>query len=284
MSVLYQEKHQTCFNYNMPAEAVFRVKDLPASDTLVRVDVEESKLVFLLEGGAFVKVGRHKPLRVDAGHFFYIPPHMRFYGHQFAPSKILTCTFRGQPQFCNIYSLESLADEIKERPGKSHGIYVLPVRGRLGDFLDLLEKCLADGLQCVHYHELKKRELFLLLRAYYTTEELARMFAPLLGMDHTFEELVMSRYKDVDTIEQFAELANMTVSTFQRKFKQTFYTPAGQWLMERKADRVMVDIRTSDKTMEQIAYDHGFSSLAYFSNFCKRMFGKSPTELRAERF
>ena len=137
---------------------------------------------------------------------------------------------------------------------------------------------------CIHFHQLKLQELFLLLRMYYTKAELACMFAPIFGADDDFRQFVLKHYKEFVNIKQFSALANMTPSTFQRHFKQTFKKPVNEWFMDLKSEQIIRDIKTSTKSINEISDEYGFSSLQYFSNFCKRQFGKNPTELRAESF
>ena len=211
------------------------------------------------------------------------PSGMNFYGKQLCETEVMCCSFSDAPKFCNIYTLENLAammdGGVKEEP-----IVPLHICDRLHDFLCLLGDCMDDGILCAHFHQLKLQELFLLLRAYYSKEDLARMFSPILGIDAGFRKFVLEHYREFVDIRQFASLANMTVSTFQRKFKHEFKKPVNEWLLDRKCELVIRDLKTSLKTINEISEDYGFSSLQYFSNFCKRQFGKTPTELRLEPF
>ena len=54
--------------------------------------------------------------------------------------------------------------------------------------------------------------------------------------------------------------------------------------MDLKSEQIIRDIKTSTKSINEISDEYGFSSLQYFSNFCKRRFGKNLYELRAESF
>ena len=92
----------------------------------------------------------------------------------------------------------------------------------------------------------------------------------------------MSNYENVTDVKHFAALLHMPVTTFQRKFKKHFKTPVKQWLLDRKAERMLSDIKTTNRSITDLSKRYGFSSVSYFSNFCKHYFGKTPTELRAE--
>lgn len=285
MGLFYLEEHKTCYHYAERATATFKVYHLQHDSPPARACLERSLIVFVVEGESLIRYGAGKPFVVPAGRFFLVEPGTLFTGHQSSPALVMTMAFVGSPQLCNIYTLENLANDTQGAALPAEGHFTLPIRPRLREFLDLVRHCLDDGLSCVHYHELKRAEFFQLLRAYYSKEELAALFCPLLGVDHDFRRQVLEAYARADCdVATLAARLNLSTATFQRKFKQTFHETAGKWLLDRKAERIIRQLKTTSLTFDQICFENGFSSLAYFSNFCKRVFGKTPTELRNEAF
>ena len=285
MRLFYQEEHKTCYHYAEKSTATFKVYHLQHDAPPAQARLECSLIVFVVEGESLIRYGAGKPFVVPAGRFFLVEPGTLFTGHQQVPTLVMTMAFVGAPQLCNIYTLENL---VRDTQGASLPVdphFTLPIRPRLREFLDLVMHCLDDGLSCAHYHELKREEFFLLVRAYYSKEELAALFRPLLGIDHDFRRQVLEVCaKGCCDIAAMAGQLNMSTATFQRKFKQTFHETAGQWLLNRKAERIVHQLKTTSLTFDQICFENGFSSPAYFSNFCKRVFGKTPTQLRNEAF
>lgn len=285
MRLFYQEEHKTCYHYAEKSTATFKVYHLQHDAPPAQARLECSLMVFVIEGESLIRYGAGKPFVVPAGRFFLVEPGTLFTGHQQIPTLVMTMAFVGAPQLCNIYTLENL---VRDTQGASLPVdphFTLPIRPRLREFLDLVMHCLDDGLSCAHYHELKREEFFLLVRAYYSKEELAALFRPLLGIDHDFRRQVLEVCaKGCCDIAAMAGQLNMSTATFQRKFKQTFHETAGQWLLNRKAERIVRQLKTTSLTFDQICFENGFSSPAYFSNFCKRVFGKTPTQLRNEAF
>ena len=285
MRLFYQEEHKTCYHYAEKSTATFKVYHLQHDAPPAQARLECSLMVFVIEGESLIRYGAGKPFVVPAGRFFLVEPGTLFTGHQQVPTLVMTMAFVGAPQLCNIYTLENL---VRDTQGASLPVdphFTLPIRPRLREFLDLVMHCLDDGLPCAHYHELKREEFFLLVRAYYSKEELAALFRPLLGIDHDFRRQVLEVCaKGCCDIAAMAGQLNMSTATFQRKFKQTFHETAGQWLLNRKAERIVHQLKTTSLTFDQICFENGFSSPAYFSNFCKRVFGKTPTQLRNEAF
>ena len=285
MRLFYQEEHKTCYHYAEKSTATFKVYHLQHDAPPAQARLECSLMVFVVEGESLIRYGAGKPFVVPAGRFFLVEPGTLFTGHQQVPTLVMTMAFVGAPQLCNIYTLENL---VRDTQGASLPVdphFTLPIRPRLREFLDLVMHCLDDGLSCAHYHELKREEFFLLVRAYYSKEELAALFRPLLGIDHDFRRQVLEVCaKGCCDIAAMAGQLNMSTATLQRKFKQTFHETAGQWLLNRKAERIVRQLKTTSLTFDQICFENGFSSPAYFSNFCKRVFGKTPTQLRNEAF
>ena len=157
------------------------------------------------------------------------------------------------------------------------------VNVRIRRFFEDFSCNLAEGLNCVLFHEIKRRELFLLLRAYCAREDLFRLFFPLLGCRSGFYDFVFRHYKEVSNVSEFAELANMSLRNFQRRFKAEFSCSAREWLMTRKAEAILYELRFTRKDLMAIATDYGFSAMSYFATFCKHHLGMSPSGLRGQR-
>ena len=182
----------------------------------------------------------------------------------------------------NRYSLSSLQKEFEHMPPEAcaDDFTILDTVPYIDEFLSFLTKLLAEGLGCVHFHKMKCDELFLLLRAFYPKEDLARLFYPIIGRNMDFKDFVLRHYKEVTDIKQFARLANLSLSTFNRRFKESFRQSAQKWIAARRAEEVLRDIRMTNHTFEELAHRHDFSSASYFASFCKKYHGMTPQEIR----
>lgn len=143
-----------------------------------------------------------------------------------------------------------------------------------------MSRALDDGLNCIHFHKVKQEELCILLRGYHTPEELYALLHHVVGYSDNFKDFVFQYYQDVCNVQDFADLAHMSVRSFQRKFKEEFKRPVHEWLQERRAERILHDLRNTNKSVAEIAIDHGFSASSYLITFCKRYFGQTPLSLR----
>lgn len=134
---------------------------------------------------------------------------------------------------------------------------------------------------CHHFHDAKQQELFILLRVFYTLEELYNLLRSVVGREIGFKDFVLQHYADISSVKSFAVQAKMSLSSFQRKFKQEFGRPASQWLIERRAEHLLRKLRNTDKPLSTIAQEMDFSSLNYLCVFCKQHFGMKPSEVRS---
>ena len=100
----------------------------------------------------------------------------------------------------------------------------------------------------------------ILLRGYYSLEDLYILLKSVIGSSDNFKDFVLENY--------------------QRKFKEEFKWPVREWLNERRAERILRDIRNTDKSIAEIATSYGFATASYFTVFCKQYFGMTPSELR----
>ena len=78
-------------------------------------------------------------------------------------------------------------------------------------------------------------------------------------------------------IQDFANLANRSLSTFKRDFKKQYQTTPGKWLTNRRLKRAKAFLETTDKTINQVAFECGFKNTSHFSRIFKEKFNNSPS-------
>lgn len=155
------------------------------------------------------------------------------------------------------------------------------VRGRMEDFLQLLIGYCKDGLHCSgRLHEVKQDELFMLFRKYYSNQELARFFYPIIGADMEFMNKVLNSDVKAKTSKQFADANGYSLSEFRRRFKENFHEPVYHWIQKQKRKHIQYELLVSNDDITTIGFRYGFSSLSHFNKFCQSQFGMSPTELK----
>ena len=83
-------------------------------------------------------------------------------------------------------------------------------------------------------------------------------------------------------VEDFANLANRSLSAFKRDFKKHYNTTPGKWITNRRLKRAKAFLETTVKSISQVAFDCGFSNLSHFSRTYKAEYGMSPSAYRRD--
>ena len=158
----------------------------------------------------------------------------------------------------------------------------LEIRDRLCKFLELLVCYLEDGANCIHFHEIKLKELFWNIRFYYSRQELANFFYMIIGRSQDFKNKVLNNYKSCRTVKELASACDISLSAFKRQFSAEFGEAPAEWMQKQLLGEIKYKLSVTDLPLGTIANELEFSSLAHFSRFCKRCLGCSPRELRQQ--
>ena len=82
-------------------------------------------------------------------------------------------------------------------------------------------------------------------------------------------------------LEEFAEIANRSLSVFKREFKDHYGKTPGKWLILRRLEFAKNQLLTTKKTIQEITYDCGFNNASHFSRVFKQQFNITPSEFKS---
>lgn len=88
-------------------------------------------------------------------------------------------------------------------------------------------------------------------------------------------------HKDIQ-LPQLSRLANLSESSFYRKFHREFRMPPMKWLLKLRIHKAMEFLIRSDMTIAKIATATGFSDPLYFSRQFRKIVGSSPRSYRSK--
>lgn len=94
-------------------------------------------------------------------------------------------------------------------------------------------------------------------------------------------EYVMNNYMADVSVQNAAKLAEMNVSSFCRFFKKVTHKTFSQFVTETRIDFAQQLLINTNLSSNQIGFECGFSSVAYFNQCFKKISGVSPLEYRA---
>lgn len=276
MELLYKPEHFSCYNYNKGETPRLEILKRPTGFIINR-DLIDTEIVFLVEGSILLSYNSLVKEEIREGKVLLFPPGSHIIVKITEDAHLIICRVRDVIKLCECMSLERLYNEAKV---VTPGFHMLNINGRIYNFIQLLVDCANDGLKCTDYFNTKMKELFFLLRAYYTKEELAKFLSPLLGKDARFMNLMYQNYRNVNTVQGLAKLSNYSLSGFKKQFQRVFGTSASEWMSNQKASLVFQHLNNSSLSIKELADIHGFSSVSAFSAFCRNKFGMPPGKIR----
>lgn len=268
-------EHWTCMNYRADVGTGFRIMEAGPGRI---VTIEPDGYFHLL----FFKTGecRSESMRFSRriyfpGQMLLLPRNYLFKATAVSDMKIVDMSFDKLLNRCDKLQLEMLVPICKSI---EYAVQPVTMKKQIIDFLNLITECIESGLGCAHYHVLKHQELMLYIKAYYTKEEIATLFYPVIMTQSDFKEIIYS-HPNIYSVNEMANAANMNRTTFLRRFKEEFGETAGIWIKKRLCQNILYECSNTKNTIKDIVYIFNFSSQSSFNRFCRRYFRCTPGEL-----
>jgi AraC family transcriptional regulator, exoenzyme S synthesis regulatory protein ExsA len=131
--------------------------------------------------------------------------------------------------------------------------------------------------------ELKFRELiFNILSNPANSDFLAYVNSMNDSLKPSLQEIMESNYTFNLSLTEFARIAQRSLASFNREFRENYHTTPGKWLTQRRLNYAQLLLITSRKNVNEIAYDTGFENVTHFSRVFKEKFGLSPLQHRKQ--
>ncbi|MEH6535959.1 MAG: AraC family transcriptional regulator [Psychroserpens sp.] len=96
----------------------------------------------------------------------------------------------------------------------------------------------------------------------------------------TFKVTILNNLYSNLSIDELAHLCGMSLSTFKRKFRETFMESPKKFIGKMKLEKASKMLVSKEYRISDVAYDCGFETISTFNRSFKSHFGKSPTEYR----
>jgi len=277
MGLLYLREHMSCYNYSKCVQEGFLYYDLDKGISHEEEAVKDC-ILFVLKGSLQFHCNEFEFI-LPAGKMVFFHRGSLFKTYSLEKSEIVVAMFEGGVWACEkaLFSeLYHLKTSIKYR------MEPLEIKRQLKKYLELLVYYLKDGANCIHFHEIKIKELFWSFRFYYTKMELVNFYYTIIGDSQDFKNKVLNNYKRSKTVKELAKACGSSLSAFKRRFTTEFGETASLWMQKQMLGEIRYKLADTNLSLGTIACQLDFSSLAQFSRYCKRYLGYSPTELRQQ--
>jgi AraC-like DNA-binding protein len=88
-------------------------------------------------------------------------------------------------------------------------------------------------------------------------------------------------YAEPLDVRAIAAVAHLSEAHFSRSFRATFGETPHRYLQRRRVERSMFLLRETERSVTDICFDIGFTSLGTFSRTFREIVGETPSEYRA---
>ena len=276
--LLYKEEHTSCFMYEGHDDPTITHVCKEKGDVL-EVNENYNRVFFLLKGEInFIYENTY--IVFKEGTFILLPRGCKYTMNIKEDASIIIVNVHYNISFCEHFTLKILHQLNKHLLPDNSLIYPLKINTVLSIYLSNIAATIAAGLKCSYFHEIKQRELFYYLRAYYCKNELAAFFLPMLNDDMDFAEQIYQNYASAKNIVELANGTNYSISGFKKRFVKVFGISPYHWMEKEKAKKIHHEINCTHKTFKEIFLEYDFCSASHFNTFCKKMYGVSPAALR----
>jgi AraC-like DNA-binding protein len=95
------------------------------------------------------------------------------------------------------------------------------------------------------------------------------------------KDLVDARYREPLDVPTLARAAHLSPAHFSREFRRAFGESPHQYLLTRRLERAAALLRNTDRSVAEICFAVGLSSVGSFTTTFTRTYALSPTAYRA---
>ena len=95
------------------------------------------------------------------------------------------------------------------------------------------------------------------------------------------KDLADARYAEALSVQAMAQAARLSPAHFSREFRRAFGESPHRYLLTRRMERAAALLRSTDRSVADVCFLVGLTSVGSFTTTFRRVYGMSPTEYRA---
>lgn len=251
----------------------------------ITFDTRSHMVFFIMDGLIQVSYEDGFKRILSNNHLLFVPSGAQINILSLERSNLLRFTINDFMKLCDEHTIISFTQSINtfvsNSPNKlPENIGVLPYCIPCQHFLQSVIFFIDENLCCPTWQDLIIKEFLLLLRMNYSKYDLYAFFYMAISMDSKLLDYVYKNWRNALTVSEMANKFNMSNKAFSSRFYKLFGKTPLRWIIDEKSRIIYNEIKNTEKLFKYIAIEFNFSSESHFTNFCKKEFGKTPTEIR----
>lgn len=209
------------------------------------------------------------------GDLLFLPQSSEIFGKAISDSKMLILNFNNSVK--NLCDNCCLPNYLKDLDSINYTFKPLALNPTLLMFANLVENYLTTSIKCSYLHQLKQKELFVIMNSIYSRNELLELFYPIIGGSIDFKSRILDCYSYNTSVIELANKFGMSYTSFLRKFKSEFGETVQTWMLKQKAKHIKLRLSLPETTISDIIREFGFTDAPHFTKYCRRQYGCTPT-------
>ncbi|MCC8186247.1 MAG: AraC family transcriptional regulator [Bacteroides sp.] len=240
----------------------------------------EAYILMVYKGKIQLCLSHQQPFAVDQRHLLLVSPGSSVHICAQTQSQLLWFSLQEGIHLCPSFRLEELVPYAK---GNNYKPGMLRVNPGINCYLNGLLPFLKSELWCQQYLRIKLHELLFCLRGYYSKEELACLFSPVLSEDFIFRDRVYACLRKNLKVGELAQELGMCYTRLISLFHRMFATSPKEFINTYKKEQLLHELRCGIKPLKTLPFEYGFSSYSALTRFCITHLGAKPTDIRSDR-
>ena len=247
-----------------------------AQGSTISLSPKAGHLLFILEGEIKVE-DEESSYTCGVNQMVLIGYNNKYRITSLAKGRMMILNFTTHYHVCVNISAERIWNTIKTLKYKFNTLEMVPP---MQQFVESVMFYLDNKINCDYLHKSKAVEISTIFRFFYTAEETANFFYPVLYKDLSFDTLVRKNYKQAKTIQELADLCGYSLSKFKQTFTKHFGISPYQWMQQQKISKLKADLANKTIPFKTITFEHGFVDQSHLNAFCKRYLNATPSQIR----
>ncbi|GAB3162890.1 helix-turn-helix transcriptional regulator [Telluribacter humicola] len=247
------------------------------------VQFEQNAIVILLNGYKEVFTPAHKFCLHSGEGFFIKKGNYLMTEKPFVDKEYQSLLIFFDDKVAQEFATELLGEERLTEKSPSELIHI-PASEHTVSFANSLKAYLGSRQPAGNLDlllSIKVKELFWLLAHSDSRDSFMGYLAHLHNRQvSSLEQLVEQHYRENISLEQLAFLGGLSLSTFKRRFEQTYQTSPRRWIQERRLRDAYFLLKSTEKNVSEVCFEVGFENVSHFVQAFKEKYGHTPKQLK----
>ncbi|NDW10350.1 AraC family transcriptional regulator [Dysgonomonas sp. 520] len=239
---------------------------------------DNCRIVLIISGRLDTSFSDIKQESISANKLFFLPSGYGCMMSALENSSFLSIDISDEEYLYDSFRMENL------KKSEHQGVIYLSFNEVINGYINSLLIYKDKSVDYDFLADIKAKELICILKASCSKEQLDDFFSTYLTDDLYFSEQVRRLSQNIKNIKELSDQMHYSYSGFNKKFKKVFGTTAYSWFRQRRANQIFHEIYHTDKSLKQISTDNKFNTLSHFNEFCHKILGASPRQIRNERY